>query len=59
MLVDATVCLRKIEKMAHTQVKVADELIEKARKKLNASSQTPACYVVDQALRDFLEAKSA
>ena len=43
--------------MGNIQIKVAPELVEKVRKKLNASPDMPAVYLVDQALRVFLEAK--
>lgn len=59
MLADATVILRNCGDMGTIQIKVAPELVEKVRKKLNASPDMPAVYLVDQALRVFVEAKSA
>jgi hypothetical protein len=43
--------------MGTIQIKIGEELVEKVRRKLNASPDMPAVYLVDQALRVFLEAK--
>jgi hypothetical protein len=41
-----------------TGIRVSNDLVEKVKKKLNCSSDTPTVYVVDQALRVFLEKKA-
>ena len=49
--------LAECDEMGNTQIKVSNDLIEKLRKKFNASPDMPAVYLVDQALRVFVEAK--
>ena len=44
-----------VEPSTKQKVDISSELIERVRKKLNASPEVPYVWIVDQGLRNYLE----